>query len=194
MPMGIVSNQDFEKEVNNSSKDTIPSRILNDVVPENESKIEIIERGRGKGNIEVPNVLRNIIADTHHANGREAAMSLAESFSISPSSESAYAQGATSTASYHDRPNRKTVNKTRKRIAEKAEKLTESAIDKITDEKLDELSALELTHVAKNVSSVVKNLETDDNSKENPLNISPIVIYAPQVKNENSFEMVFSKE
>jgi hypothetical protein len=196
MAMGVVDDKEFERELENSHVNNSPCKSITPSdfnIPD--SKVEIIERGRGKNNLEVPNPLRNIIGETHHAQGREAALALAESFGISRSSESAYAEGATSTASYYDRPNRKKVNEVKERIGKKASRITESALDKISDDKLDELSALELTQVAKNVASVVKVMDDSDNDNpQNPLNISAITIYSPQIVNENKFEMVYSKE
>lgn len=188
MAMGIVSEKEFEKELDNSNKPTIPVREIPN------SSIEIIERGRGKDNVEVPNVLRNIIGETNTAEGRKAALQIAESFNLSPSSVSAYGKGATSTATYYDRPNKPSLDKVRQRIADKAKLVTESALDKLTDDKLEDAKPVELSIIAKNVSSIVKVMEGEINSNDNPLNISPIVIYAPQVKNEQNFDVVFAKE
>src|SRR5665213_3048163 len=116
MPLGIISDSDFECELNDS------------LVKENQSNpidgkiIDLPTPGRGEGSLEVPESLRKIIGETSQIDGRPQAIDLASRFGISPSSVSAYANGSTSTKSY-DSPNkdiRDHINKAKERISKKA--------------------------------------------------------------------------
>ena len=109
MPMGIVSDAEFDRERANSS----PSREVSNTVP---GTTTIIERGRGH-NPQVPDTLKKVIGDTAVTDGPAEAKALARNFGISPSAASAYAVGANSTASYHDRPNAPVINGAKQRIA-----------------------------------------------------------------------------
>jgi predicted transcriptional regulator len=96
MGMGIVSDKDFDKELTNV--DIKP-------VSDNKAHIHILDKpGRKPNDVNVPDTLRKTIASTAIEHGREAAIDLASQFGISPSSVSAYTQGARSTSTYNERP------------------------------------------------------------------------------------------
>ena len=97
MPIGIVSDEDFESELNRISvpKKVVPSPVLNPEI------VEMDRPGRKEGDVNVPESLRKIIGEEALLNGRQSALGLAKMFDISPASVSAYANGATSTASYN---------------------------------------------------------------------------------------------
>ncbi len=113
MPMGIVSEKDFEMEREKMVPSTNP-------IPTKPVEIVDVNRGGGVGSVEVPNTLRNIIGEESITNGRQAAVELAQQFGISPSSVSAYGVGATSTASYAERPNAPQINGVKEKIAKRA--------------------------------------------------------------------------
>lgn len=188
MAMGIVSDKDFDVE----KEKLIPSEQK--PVPTN-GKIQDINRGRGAGNVEVPNSLRNVIGAENLESGRDSAMELARQFGIAPSSVSAYSKGATSTASYADRPNAGLLNKTRDRIAKRARGKLMRALNKITDEKLEAANAKDLAGVAKDMSAIVRSMEPDDPKTPANVNNGPtFVFYAPQPRTEEQFQVVHAKE
>ena len=190
MPMGIVSDKQFESErakINNS-----PTPLPKVHTPE----VVGIPRGRGENNVSVPDSLKNLIGVTAVSEGREEALELARQFGISDSSTSAYSVGANSTASYNERPNAPVVNKVKERISKKARRLMMRAMSSITQEKLDNTKAIELAGIARNMSGIVKDMEPEVN-KNNPTDGAPkpgFLVYAPKFFSENHYETIIAKE
>lgn len=185
MSMGIVNDKEFE----------IESEKL--IHPSNESHgiVTTIEKGRGKGNVEVPESLRKIIGETNELDGRKSALALGKSFGISPSSVSAYANGSTSTNSY-DNPNKELKNhidSAKERISKKARSTLFKALNGITSDKLNESRARDLSSVAKDMSAIIRNMEPDSNESKNS-NSPTFVFYAPQPIKEDIFDVIYSKE
>ena len=197
MPIGLVDNDEFEKELARIS--TVPSGRTTIPVPTPPINLEVIEgviesvpsRGRNKGDNNVPASLRAVLAEEHLMNGRSAALTMASEFGISASSVSAYANGATSTASY-DKPKESivsAVNKARQRATKKAAKTMNAALSAITQAKLDYTDADKLSGIAKDMSVIIKNLEPK--SVEPSGQMTPqFTIYAPQFRDERSFEFI----
>src|SRR5215203_3209703 len=103
MAMGIVSEEDFNSELGKIGPSKKP-----DAIPSPTKIAEVMDlpsKGRGKDNVEVPNSVRNLIGLEALNEGRASALELAKQFGISPSSVSAYTQGAKSTATYDEKPN-----------------------------------------------------------------------------------------
>jgi hypothetical protein len=192
MAMGIVSDKEFDSELGRlgpKSDSTKSEELKGEIVGE----IKDVTRGRGQGNIGVPNGLRNIIGETSITDGRREAVELASIFGISPSSASAYAQGATSTSSYSDRPNGPVINKARERISKSARNKLMMALRHITEDKLEGTKARELAGIAKDMSAVVKNME-EDGPKVPTSNGPTFVFYSPQFRKEEHFEVIHAKE
>lgn len=195
MPIGIVSDLDLNKELDSLStpkKKVVPS------VPSDALVIDIPTRGRDEGDVNVPESLRKIIGEDAVINGRQSALALAQSFGISPSSVSAYAKGATSTASY-DSPKSSIVNhinKSRQRVVKRASKTLNSALSAISQEKLDYSDAKDLAGIAKDMSVIIKNMEPQQvQSDESAGSKTPqFVIYAPTFRDERSFETITVQE
>jgi hypothetical protein len=185
MAMGIVSDKDFEKEVEKT-----------DITPTHDSKaqIHIIERGRSKGNNEVPDSLRKVIGETAINDGRQEALTLAKNFGISASSTSAYTNGATSTSSYHDRVNGATIDLAKNKITAKAISKLKQALNHITPEKLENTKARELASVAKDMSAVIKNMEPEAPPEGTKSNSPTFVFYTPQFVKQESFEVIDAKD
>ena len=181
--MGIVDDSDFESELNN-----VNSSMGN-------TDIELLRRGRGLDNIAVPESLRKIIGETNEIDGRPAALELGKQFGISPSSISAYANGATSTSSYNQ-PSESLnnhVQNAKERIATRARHRLMNALKHITDDKLQSSDAKELAGVAKDMSVVIKAMEPDvvnNINKSGPT----FIFYAPQFSKEETFDVVYTKE
>jgi hypothetical protein len=150
-------------------------------------------RGRSAGDVNVPLSLQQLIGETGALDSRQEAIALAKDFGISESSASAYAAGATSTASY----NQPTpaindhISKVKARIAKKARGKLNVALDALTPEKLEHAKAKDISGVARDMAGVIKSLEYTDSSQNNPNNLPAnqpqIVIYAPSVVQENYF-------
>lgn len=187
MPMGIVSDKDFEKEVEKT-----------DITPihDSKAKIHVIERGRPTGGVEVPDSLRKVIGETAINDGRQEALTLAKNFGISASSTSAYSNGATSTASYHDRVNGATIDNAKNKITSKALNKLKLALNHITPEKLENTKARDLAGVARDMSAVIKNMEPEPTAEANGnKNNSPtFVFYTPQFVKQESFEVIDAKD
>jgi hypothetical protein len=189
MAMGIVSDTDFETEQENLSKPVSKS------VPIIQPQIVDMNRGRGNGNVNVPNGLRKIIGSTAIEDGRKEAVELGRNFGLSPSSVSAYTQGATSTASYDEQPNKSTITSAKERIARSARSKLRQALTALTPDKLQDTKAVDLSTIAKNMAGVVKQMEPDISNQGMNGNGSPtFILYAPQFRKEENFEVVYAKE
>jgi predicted transcriptional regulator len=174
MGMGIVSDKDFDKELTNV--DIKP-------VSDNKAHIHILDKpGRKPNDVNVPDTLRKTIASTAIEHGREAAIDLASQFGISPSSVSAYTQGARSTSTYNERPDKGTIDFTKNRITNKALHKLRSAINHITPDKLEAAKAIDLSTIAKNMSAVIKNMEPE------------FVFYSPQFNKMDNYQIIKAKD
>lgn len=186
MPMGIVSDEEFNSELGKTNPGNSNPTIT--------GVIQDVNRGRGKGNIEVPNVLRNIIGDESTTNGRQSAIELAKSFGISPSSVSAYNAGATSTATYETKPNESIILNAKERVAKRARGKLMRALNKITDDKLDSANARDLAGIAKDMSAIVRSMEPEV-AKASTNNSGPTyVFYAPHMRKEEEYDVIHVKE
>ena len=191
MPIGIVSDAQFQEELNSlqSSKKVVPSpvEILEKEVP---------TRGRKEGDNNIPESLRKIIGEESVINGRQSALQLAGEFGISPSSVSAYAKGATSTTTY-DTPNKSLIqhiNKARGRHIKKASHVLNSALSAISQEKLDYADAKDLSGIAKDMAVIIKQLEPQSEVNVAGTATPQFVIFAPQFRDERTFESIVVNE
>ena len=195
MPIGIVPDSEFEHELaslsNHKSTKLVPSSVPSTQI------VEIDKPGRKEGDVNVPDSLRQIIGETSVIEGRQSALGLAGMFGISPSSVSAYAKGTTSTKTY-DSPSKSIIshiNKSRRRAIKRASTTLNSALEAITQEKLDYTDAKDLASIAKDMAVVIKNLEpTPERDMAGEAKSPQFVIYAPQFKDERSFESITINE
>ncbi len=205
MPMGVVSDSEFESQLHNTTQPTVTKvpvviPVSNDISEEevpviSGEVVDIKTRGRGLGDVNVPNTLRALIAGTAHIEGREEALKFAHELGISPSSVSAYTKGATSCKTYNQ-TNTDIVNyvKARKaRVTKKALRVMTSSLDKLTPEKLDTADAKELSGIAKDMSAIIGNFNDTTNTTLNN-NGPTFVLYAPQVHTEDQYHGVPSQE
>jgi hypothetical protein len=191
MPMGVVSSKDFEKELDNSQ---VPQDDIVLPTPVHIPEVVDMERpGRKEGDNNVPNGLRKLIGVTAVEDGRQAALQLAAEFGLSPSSVSAYTEGATSTSTIADTPNAPVITDAKQRIAKKASKVLNRALLHITDEKLQATKAVELAQIAKSMSGVVKDMEPEDEGDRNK-NEPIFQVFAPQIHQENHYDTIVVRE
>lgn len=177
MALGIVSEDDFDKEVEK-------------LLPLNTPVVKDIEKGRGNV-LEKPDSLRTIVGE-EAINGTPA-KELARAFNISESSVSAYKNGSTSTSSYNE-PNRqlkKHIDIFRDRITRKASRKLVSALDAMDD--LSEVKPRDAAGIAKDLSVVIKNMQPEvvQNAQQNNIQF---VIHAPKLKNEDDFDVINANE
>jgi len=194
MPIGVVSDEEFNDELNKlggraSNKEShTPDTSTSEVVI-----IDKPSKGRNEGDVNVPDSLRQIIGEDAVLNGRQSALGLAGMFGISPSSVSAYANGSTSTKSY-DTPSKSIsshISKSRERAIRRASKVLGQSLSSITQEKLDYTDAKDLSAIAKDMSVVIKNLEPEKVVDSNQSDKSvQFVIFAPQFRKEESFDVI----
>ncbi len=201
MPMGIVSDAEFESQLQNTNAVPKPEPIP---IPISNPNPEVVEaevitgevvgmksRGRNIGEVNVPESLRKLIAGTAHIEGRPEALKFAREMGVSPSSVSAYTNGATSTTTYHN-PDESIINyvKARKsKVTKKALRVMTAALGHITDKKLMSADAKELSGVAKDMSAIVGHF-SDPASVTNNNNGPTFVLYSPQVMKEDSFSAI----
>jgi predicted transcriptional regulator len=183
MPLGILSDEAFEKELNrinsnNESNESDDSDVIAEVVD--------INKGRGDKK-EVPESVRKVIGEEKvlGSDSKE----LAEIFKVSESSVSAYGNGARSTANYNEGNGElKThVDSIRDKIANKARVRLINAIHHITPEKLAESKIKDLSQIAKDMSVVIKNIEPQTNTPS--LGVQ-FVFFAPKLKQESDYDVI----
>ena len=173
MPIGLVSDADFLKEMGRTSpggivkKDVVPSIYIPTTVVDapTTTRDAVVEdthsAGRNKGDTNVPESLRKIIGEEAVIHGRASALQLAKDVGVSPSSVSAYAKGATSTATIKS-PVKSIlthINKSRVRAVKRASSTLNAALGAITQDKLDYADVKDLSTIAKDMSVIIKNLE-----------------------------------
>lgn len=180
MPLGIVTPEEYEKELN----DTKTVEVL----------IKQIERGRPIGGKEVPEELKKLIGGDAIENGNGSALSLAQSFGLGTSNHTAYKAGATSPASYQKKNSDLMIflDKTRTRVTKKASRRLLAALDSMTDDKLSELKPTDAAIVASAMSRVIKDVTPE---QRNDTAKVAFQIYAPQVHtNEKHYSVVHVNE
>jgi DNA-binding transcriptional regulator YdaS (Cro superfamily) len=184
MPMGVVNDADFDKETANSG------------VPITGHVTTIPRPGRKEGDVQVPESLRKIIGETSEIEGRKSALELAESLGISPSSVSAYANGATSTATYNTPDTDITTH-----IKERKTKVVGSALTRLTramgaltKDKIATSSAKEISGIAKDMAQVVKLMEPESTDNNQSVRAPQFLVYAPTMIDERKFEYIQAKD
>lgn len=177
--MGIVSDKEFDHALNDATASPNPPPV----------QIIDMEKGRGKGNVEVPEGLRKIIGEESAVNGRASALEIANQFGVSPSSVSAYSHGARSTATIDTTPDINNINAAKLRVAKKARNRLVMALNSLTQEKIDGAKAKDIAGVAKDMAVVIKNMEPEG-PKTNANGGPTFVFYSPVFKREEHFDVV----
>lgn len=185
MPIGVVTDDDFEKEIRNSG---VP--IVGEVV-------KAPTKGRQENSTEVPQSIRKIIGETNEIEGRQSALQFAESLGLSPSSVSAYANGATSTSTYQ-KPNQDLqahITSRKQKVSASAMTRLTRAMSALTKDKIATSSAKEISSIAKDMAQVVKMMEPDTPEGQGEGVKTPqFVVYAPTFVDERKFDIIQAKE
>lgn len=193
MAMGIVSDKEFDDDLSKVGATQIIDPTSHEFARTDIAKIQDLERGRGTGNVQVPEGLRKIIGEESAINGRESALDLADRFGVSPSSVSAYNQGARSTASYNDRPDISHITEAKLKIAKKARNRLVLALNSITQDKIEAAKIKDISGVAKDMSAIIRNMEPE-HPTNNGQNGPTFIFYSPQFRSEQHFDTVTVKE
>lgn len=175
MPLGIVSVEDWDKEINhNPSKDNESSRPL----------IRDTNLGRGSKQ-ETPEVIRNIVGE-EKVRG-EVGKELAKLFGLSDASVSAYGQGMTSSNGTTSEELANHIGKVRLKVKSQAAAKLSLALDSINEDKLSKARVGELSAVARNMAAIVKDMDVDD--RENKPQ-TQIIFVAPHMRKEEQYEVI----
>ncbi len=191
-----------EKSVSDIPTQIIESESVDDMdLLESTECTGIIEQcnnpGRKSGDVNVPDTLRKIIADTAITEGRSAALKLASSLGISPSSVSAYTDSKTSTSSEKsDESLSQFITNRKKKLGKRALAKLSLALDHITEEKLKDAKPAIVANVAVSMSHIVRNMEVDPEKtgRGDIINKPVFVLYSPPQKSEDKYEVIHSRE
>lgn len=177
MPLGIVSDDEFEDSLNDESEQ-VRASIVNKT-----------SSGRAVGDNNVPDSLRRIIGEDASINGSKNTIeAIARPLGISTSSVSAYKNGATSTASYNDKaPDLLShINKGKTEVIKRATRTMKRALINITEEKLNGAKAKDLAGIAKDMSAMIKNLEPEEQKEKNV----QFVFFAPRTRAIDTYDVL----
>lgn len=184
MPLGIVSDADFEEALNNLEN----NRPMGTV-------IQKAPLGRTPGAIETPECIRQIIGDNAIDEGRPDTLALGRALGISENSVAAYTAGASSLKTYNEPTDLKNFLSNRKlKIAKKASKKLLDAFDHLSDEKIGAGTATEIASVMKSLSGIVKDMIPEQNSSQPNGPAVQFVIHAPQITKESKFDVITVNE
>jgi hypothetical protein len=187
MPLGIVSNEDFEREIEKGSS---------------RNNLEIISRiiekkplGRPLDKPPVPETAKKLIAEEVllGADRKE----LANTFNVGEQMPNVFVKGATSASSYNNKNQAivEHLNSVRGKIVKRASNKLLNALGHITEDKLTEQDARSLAGIAKDMSAIVKNMEPQSGSEgNNGGNRVAIIFHAPKEKPLESFDVINIKD
>lgn len=197
MPMGIVSDDELLADLINTSNTNEANTDNNINKPINAEVIDETTSGRNIGDRNVPSALRALISETAQLDGRKDALAFANKFGISNSSVSAYTKEVNSTNQFNNnkKPEIKNhVDRIKRNISKKARTVLREALDNITTEKLQEAKAIDCANIAKSMSSIVNDMAPPVVNTDDKNNVPQIIIYAPQMRTENSFEYIDARD
>lgn len=190
MPLGIVSDSEFEIELGrlNPQNQPVEQDDIEDILPDSAEIISIKRQGeRGE---EVPQSVRKLVSEEalNGASSRE----LTRLFDVPASSITAYKNGRTAPSKDTDDnlDLKAHADKTRNRIVRKANNRILAALNSLTPEKLADEKAKDLSSIAKDMSAVIKNLTPESNNPGESVNKVQFVLYAPQVREEKHYNVI----
>ena len=195
MPLGIVSDKEFDSErINSDVSHTIErnedTEKSTPVVTSDVLTLPSVGRDRDVPN--VPQSLRKMIGEEVATNGLKSAMKFASSLGISQPTASTYARGEVSPGTTN--PDLlQHINNRKTKISKKALNKLSMALNHLDDSKLLGCDAKELSSVAKDMAAVVNSMSPKEAESVNPQN-AQFHFYAPQIRNEKHYETVVAKD
>lgn len=160
------------------------------IVSDEEFNIEFVHHnGAGRNGAKaVPESLRQVIAETAIVGSNK---EVAEAFGVSPASVSAYKNGATSTASYNqpNDPLKKHVDEVRDRIGTIAKSKLLAALSHITEENLSQAKPRDLAGIAKDMSTVVNNIQPTAPSGSGGFN-AQFIFHSYPIREEKDYDVI----
>ena len=184
MPMGIVSDSDFDLERERLGGNSGTKQ------PNQSTSVIDINKGRGDKK-ETPKEIREAVA-LSAINGEGTGSEIARAFNVSESSVSAYKQGAHSTASYNE-PNQSLFDKLtdhKQKISKKARSRLLAALNEITPDRLATVKPRDLAAIAKDMSAIISDMEPPIPISQNNQNNVQFVFMAPRVRNEADYAVI----
>lgn len=201
MPMGIVSDSDFDLELERlgilrspkrgeaSRGEASPNQSESDT--SHTETAEVVDQKQGRGDSKnVPDIVREMVAKSA-INGEGTGSEIASAFGVSPAAVSAYKVGATSCATYNEPDDDllSTIVGHRKTIAKGARVTLQAALDSLTPDKLAEAKARDLSAIARDMSGIIVDMEpAPPPTIHNQQNVQ-FVFMAPRVRSEDSYEI-----
>jgi len=180
--MGVVSDADFEAELENSGIEELTTEV----------SVEDIKKGRGEGTKEVPEEIREL-AGKSLINGEGTGKEVAAAYGISASSASAYKVGAHSTTTYHqpDASLAAKLSSHKSKISKKASSRLLSALNNITPDALATVKPRDLAAIAKDMASIVKDMEPPPPPASVSANQNvQFVFMAPKVRDVEDYKVI----
>ena len=181
MSIGVIDSKSFDEELEKLTGITKPV-----------TNIVSIERGRPAGKLEIPESIRKQIASEaiiSDLTGKE----IAQKYDVSQSSVSAYKVGSTSTTTYNQ-PNNDLVNhvdSVKSDISSNARSRLVMALEQITSEKVAGAKIKDIAGIAKDMSTVVKNMESPIFNQQNN---TQVIVYQPRQREESDYEIITVNE
>ena len=216
MPLGILSDEEFEKELESLNNKVAYDKVIDDLVEVKPDKLviennklvidndkvsidndkvssvncavlELPTSGRNLGDDNKPETLRKIIAECK-INGDDD-KSIIDNFKTSSSSISAYSRGMNGTNDKVNDSLARFVKNARNSITRKASRTLIKTLDFISDDKINELKANEMSILAKNMSSIIADMEDKTRAVNNGIR-AQFVIFAPPQKQLETYEVI----
>lgn len=186
MPLGIVSDAEFEVEVERVSNNNGSS---NGNGKQKVEYKEIQRPGRKEDEKNIPQELRQLIGISSIEDGSH---ELAERFGISSVTANHYANGVISpnypNTSQSQKQLRNVTDAVRDKIAGKARAKLLNALKHITDENLKGSKPRDLAGIAKDLATVAKTVEPE---RTGPVQQGPtFLVYAPQIRKEEYYKTI----
>lgn len=211
MPLGIISDEEFNKEIENSGQSNHNEKKIDfdnstntglDYHDTNQPRtpetmiVEMPGVGRHPEVGNVPQSLRKLLGEEVAINGLKSAMHLANSVGgLSQPTLSSYGSGNISrnnpSSDGDDLTNY--LNNRKSKITKKALNKLTLVMSMIDEEKLLGCDAKELSTIAKDMATVSKQMEptVKEAEKKEPVQF---IMYAPQIKNEQHYETIAAKD
>lgn len=188
MPLGIVSDDEFDMEVERVSPNTRVRSNGNGSKIEAEIK-EIQGPGRVGGEKNIPQAVRQLIGISAIEDG---SLELAKKFGVSSVTANHYANGVISpnypNTSQSQQQLKNVTDSVRDRIATKARAKLLNALKHITDEALKGSRPRDLAGIAKDLAVVANTVEPE--RTETVTQGPTFLVYAPQIRKEEYFETI----